>query len=98
MTIWLYAEFTAKPGAEAALARLVQELTDDVRAEPGNELFVPLVRAEDPRRYVVFEQYRDEAAFHAHLGAPYGAVFNGRLADLIEEEGSVLTFLNSIEE
>jgi len=98
MTVWLYAEFTAKPGREDELKDLVRGLAKDVRAEPGNQVFVPLVRSEDRCRYVVIEQYRDEAAFQAHLDAPYGAVFNGRLGDLIEEDGAVLSFLSPIEE
>jgi len=98
MTVWLYAEFTAKPGCEDELKDLVRGLTRDARAEPGNQVFVPLVRSEDGCRYVVIEQYRDEGAFQAHLDAPYGAVFNRRLGDLIEEDGSVLSFLRPIEE
>jgi quinol monooxygenase YgiN len=43
--------------------------------------------------FVVVEAYRDEAAFAAHLAAPYGATFNAALGPLIVEDGSVLTFL-----
>jgi quinol monooxygenase YgiN len=93
MTVWLTAEFTAKQGCEEELAEMLERLTVDVRAEPGNLVFIPLVLQEDPRRHVVIEQYRDEAAFQAHLAAPYGAVFNRRLVELIEEPCSALTFL-----
>lgn len=47
-------------------------------------------------RFVVTEAYRDAAAFAEHLAAPYGAVFNGALAPLIVERGSVLTFLTPL--
>ncbi|WP_033223520.1 antibiotic biosynthesis monooxygenase, partial [Kitasatospora phosalacinea] len=50
-------------------------------------------KASEPRAYWIFEQYRDEAAFAAHLAAPHGKPFNARLVELIEEDASVLTFL-----
>ena len=62
MTKTLYAEFTVKPGSEARVAEMMLELTRHVRREPGNELFLPYTREENPREYFVFEVYRDEAA------------------------------------
>jgi quinol monooxygenase YgiN len=93
MTKTLYAEFTVKPGSEARVAEMMRELTEKVRSEPGNELFLPYTRESNPREYFVFEVYRDEAAFQEHISADYGAVFNGELVRHIEEDGSVLTWL-----
>ena len=93
MTVALYAEFTARPGSEAAVAALVAELTARVRAEPGNVLFEPSTLREEPRRWFVYEVYRDEAGFQAHISAPYGETFNAALNPLIEEAGSQLTWL-----
>ena len=89
----LYAEFTAKPGQEARVDELISGLTDNVRAEPGNQEFTVYRERDEPRRFFVFERYADEEAFQAHIGADYGAVFNAALGDLIEEGGSQLTFL-----
>ena len=93
MTKTLYAEFTVKPGSEARVAEMMRELTEKVRSEPGNELFLPYTRESNPRQYFVFEVYRDEDAFRAHISADYGAEFNGELVRHIEEDGSVLTWL-----
>ena len=93
MTKTLYAEFTVKPGSEARVAEMMRELTEKVRSEPGNELFLPYTRESNPREYFVFEVYRDEAAFQEHISADYGAVFNGELGRHIEGDGSVLTWL-----
>lgn len=93
MTKTLYAEFTVKPGSEARVAEMMRELTEKVRSEPGNELFLPYTRESNPREYFVFEVYRDEAAFQEHISADYGAVFNDELVRHIEEDGSVLTWL-----
>ena len=89
----LYAEFTAKPGQEERVDDLIGGLTDQVRAEPGNLEFVVYRERDEPRRFFVFERYADQEAFQTHIGAEYGAVFNAALGDLIEEDGSQLTFL-----
>ena len=95
MTRSLFAEFTARPGNEQSVADLVAGLTAQVRAEPGNLVFEPNTLEVEPRRWFVYEVYVDEAAFQAHITAPYGAVFNAALAPLIEEDGSKLTWLIS---
>ena len=92
----LYAEFTVAPGNEARVAEMMRELTELVRAEPGNLIFDPYTEEAQPNRYFVFEAYVDEAAFEAHIGADYGARFNAELAELIEEDGSQLTWLRSL--
>jgi len=93
----LYAEFTVKEGHEARVAEMMNELTEHVRNEPGNVLFLPYVREERPREYFVFEVYEDEQAFQDHIIADYGAVFNGELAEHIEGDGSELTWLQPVE-
>jgi len=96
MTKTLYAEFTVKPGNENRVAEMMRQLTAEVRREPGNQLFLPYTRETNPREYFVFEVYEDDAAFQEHISADYGARFNGELADLIEEDGSVLTWLQPV--
>lgn len=93
MTRALYAEFTAIEGAEERVAALVAGLTALVREEPGNLAFIPYTLESHPRRWFVYEVYADEAAFQAHVTAPYGAVFNAELASLVEGGGSQLTWL-----
>ena len=96
MTKTLYAEFTVKPGSEDRVAAMMRELTEHVRREPGNQLFLPYTREHNPREYFVFEVYEDDAAFREHISADYGARFNGELAEQIEEDGSVLTWLRPL--
>jgi quinol monooxygenase YgiN len=93
----LYAEFTAKPGQEARVTEMLGELAAHVRKEPGNVVFDPYTEEANPNHYFVFEVYADEAAFEAHISADYGARFNAELADLIEGEGSALTWLRPLE-
>jgi len=93
MPVILYAEFTAKSGSESEVETLISGLAEDVRREPGNTEFTVYRERDNPRKFFVFEQYRDEAAFDAHITADYGAVFNERLSSLIEEGESQLTWL-----
>lgn len=80
----MYAEFTAKPGAELGLASLVTDLTRQVRAESGNELFNAYTRTGRPREQVLIEVHRDDAAFEEHLRADHTTRFNGALSNFIE--------------
>lgn len=96
MTVALYATFTALAGKEIDVARLLADLTLEVRKEPGNVLFEPTTVRGDPRSFFVYEVYRDEAALEAHLAAPHGAVFNGALSDLVHGGGSALTWLTPL--
>ncbi len=90
----LLAEFTARQGAEDEVARLIRDYAGKVREEEGNLVFDVYTKASQPRAYWIFEVYRDEDAFQAHLKAPYGGPFNAALSPLIEEDASVLTFLD----
>ena len=94
--ITLIAEFTALPGQGNTVAELLAGLATNVRQEPGNVAFDCFRRLDDGTRFVVYEIYRDKAAFKAHISADYGAVFNARLRGLIIEPNSVLTFLTPL--
>jgi quinol monooxygenase YgiN len=89
----LYAEFTAKPGAESEVGTLISGLAEDVRREPGNTEFTVYRERDNSRKFFVFEQYRDQASFDAHISAEYCVIFNQRLRSLIEEGESQLTWL-----
>jgi quinol monooxygenase YgiN len=94
--ISLIAEFTARPLQADTVASLLAGLATQVRQEPGNIAFDCFRRRDDDAKFVVYEIYRDKAAFAAHISADYGAVFNARLRDLIVEPNSVLTFLTPL--
>ncbi|TFD66378.1 putative quinol monooxygenase [Cryobacterium ruanii] len=91
--IALYAEFTALPGHENEVARLLQDLTAHVREEAGCIRFDPHQLGSNPAAFFVYEEYRDPAAFDAHRATAYGAEFNRALGPIIEGNGSTLTFL-----
>jgi quinol monooxygenase YgiN len=89
----LLAEVTALPGNAELIRDLLRDYGQKVRQEPGNRVFSCHQVEARPNHFVVYEVYDNEAAFQAHLAAPYGAELNQSLKPLIEEPQSVLTFL-----
>jgi quinol monooxygenase YgiN len=96
-TVVLYAEFTARAGYELEAEALISAYADLVRAEPGNLGFDVYTRDEASARFVVFEAYRDQTAFEAHLAGADGVAFNAALTPLIEEPASDLSFLRPLD-
>jgi quinol monooxygenase YgiN len=92
----LLAEFTAREGAKDEIASLIGDYALKVREEEGNIAFDVYTKEADPRAFWIFEVYQDEDAFQAHLNAPYGGPFNAALNPLVEEDASVLTFLDPL--
>ncbi|OJU80373.1 MAG: antibiotic biosynthesis monooxygenase [Solirubrobacterales bacterium 70-9] len=66
MAYVVIAYWTAKDGEEDAVAAALTNLTEPSRAEPGNLAYVVHRDPEDARRFVIYEQYADEAAYQAH--------------------------------
>jgi autoinducer 2-degrading protein len=70
-------EFDLKPGTRAAFMPL---MLDNARRsladEPGCLVFDVLSRADDEERVVLYEIYRDRAAFDQHLKAPHFLSFD----------------------
>lgn len=92
----LHATFTAQPGQGDRVAALLRDFAELVRADEGTVVFDATRLADDPDRFFVYEVYRDDDAFRAHLAAPAGAPFNAELQTLIVEPSSQLTFLRRV--
>ena len=92
----LYAEFTALPGRQEEVAQLISGFAQTVREEPGNLVFAVSQKTDSPADFFVYEEYENEAAFHAHISAEYGERFNAALGPLVSGGGSTLTFLNPV--
>ena len=63
--------WTAKPGEEDAVAAALRKLAPETREEPGNVLFTLHHDPSNPRVFAAYEQWRDEAAYRAHLTSPH---------------------------
>jgi quinol monooxygenase YgiN len=66
MAFVVIARWTARPGREEEVSRAILELIAPSRAEPGSRCYQPSRDPHDPRVFVLFEVYVDEAAYRAH--------------------------------
>jgi quinol monooxygenase YgiN len=64
--IWM-----AKLGQEAEVAKLFTKLTEASRKEPGCVTYQVHRHKTEPRRFFIYEQYKDDAALEAHRSAPH---------------------------
>ncbi len=91
----LIARFTARSGHEDVVRSLLADYAQVVRADAGTVLFEPSTATDRPGDFVVFERYRDEAAFRSHIGAPENSAFNGAVAEHLDG-GVELLFLDPL--
>jgi quinol monooxygenase YgiN len=63
VTVVLAVTWVAQPGAEEAVAAILREVAPLSRAEPGCLQYDVHRDPDDPRRFLLWERYRDEQAF-----------------------------------
>jgi (4S)-4-hydroxy-5-phosphonooxypentane-2,3-dione isomerase len=61
----------AKIGQEAEVAGVLSKLTEESRKEPGCVTYQVHRHKTEPRRFFIYEQYKDDAALEAHRGSPH---------------------------
>ena len=66
MTYVVAARWRAREGEEDSVAELLAQNAALSREEPGCLVFIGHRSLEDGRNFFLYEQYVDEAAFHAH--------------------------------
>jgi quinol monooxygenase YgiN len=66
MAYVVLAKWIAKPGEEAAVAAAIDALVGPSRAEPGMLAYQPHRDPQDPRVFLLYEQYVDEDAYKLH--------------------------------
>ena len=60
------AKLTVKAGQEAEFERIMQAAVPKVREEPGNHAYIFHRSQENPRVFMFYEEYDDQAALEAH--------------------------------
>lgn len=66
MAYVVIARWTAREGEEERVLESIRKLVAPSRAEPGCLLYRPARDPQDPRVFVIYEEYVDEAAYRAH--------------------------------
>jgi autoinducer 2-degrading protein len=86
----------AKPGQESKTAEVLRQLAEAARKESGCLMFVPHVHRDDPRRFFIYEQYKDDAAHEAHRQTPhFKQLARGKLPEVADrKEGELYSPLD----
>ena len=61
----------AKTGREVEVAALFDKLQTESRKEPGCAMYQVHRHKTDPRRFFIYEQYKDDAALEGHRTSPH---------------------------
>ena len=61
----------ARIGRESEVAAIFEKLSTESRKEPGCVMYQVHKHKTDPRRFFVYEQYKDDAALEAHRVTPH---------------------------
>ncbi|MFN2629588.1 MAG: putative quinol monooxygenase [Gaiellaceae bacterium] len=85
MAFVLVVRMTAQEGNEDEAVAIVRELADASRAEQGCVLYIPAQDPENRRSFLIYEQYRDRAAFEEHGASEhFQRLATGKLFGLME--------------
>ncbi len=63
--------WVARVGREPEVVELFTKLTAESRKEPGCVMYQVHRHRTEPRRFFIYEQYKDDAALEAHRSAPH---------------------------
>ena len=63
--------WVAKPGHENQVADVFRKLEADSRREQGCLMYIVHRHRDEPGRFFIYEQYRDDAALQAHRDSPH---------------------------
>ena len=66
MAFVLAVTWTAKPGNEARVREILQQLGEASRQEPGVITYTTHVDPENPREFFIYEKYHDASGLEAH--------------------------------
>ena len=67
----LVVRLTIKAGHEDEVIESFRKLQEETRREPGCIMYVVQRGLENPRHYLIYEQYKDQAALDAHRASPH---------------------------
>jgi quinol monooxygenase YgiN len=63
--------WVAKAGRESEVTEVFSKLTQESRKEPGCAMYQVHRHRTEPRRFFIYEQYKDDAALEAHRGTAH---------------------------
>lgn len=91
MALTVIAKVKAKAGHEKQIEQACSEMAAKVRQEPDTLAYIMHRSTTDPKVVMVYEVYKDEAAFEHHRKTPYMAEFFGKIKDIVDGPPEVET-------
>ncbi len=86
MAYVLVARMTTREGEQDRAAELIEQLAAATSTEPGNVHYITHRDPDNPRAFMIYEQYRDKAAFEEHGQTEhFKTIAAGELFPLMEE-------------
>jgi autoinducer 2-degrading protein len=61
------AQYYTKEGKDHEVADVLRKMIPISRAEPGCAMYMVNRSADDPRKFLLYEQYRNKAGYEAHM-------------------------------
>jgi quinol monooxygenase YgiN len=79
------AQYYAKEGKADEIAEILQKMIPISRAEPGCALYTVNRSLDDPRKFLLYEQYHDKAGYEAHMVTePFKENILGKVVPMLE--------------
>jgi autoinducer 2-degrading protein len=79
------AEYYAKEGKDTEIAAILKKMIPISRAEPGCALYTVNRSVDDPRKFLLYEQYRDKSGYEAHMATePFKENILGKVVPMLE--------------
>ena len=86
------ARVAVKEGQEKAFTEIAAKLVEATRAEEGNLFYSLYQSTENPSIFIIYEEYKDDAAFDAHANSAHFTAFAEATNDIMAGELVVDTF------
>jgi quinol monooxygenase YgiN len=80
------ARAAVKEGQEAAFIDVAKVLVEATRKEPGCLFYALYQSPLDPRSFIFYEEYKDDASFAAHSGSGHFKIFADAIPDMLAGE------------
>ena len=79
------AQYYTKEGKADEVAAILREMIPISRAEPGCKVYLINRSLEDPRKFLLYEQYENRAAYDAHMATePFKEKILGKVIPMLE--------------
>ena len=79
------AQYYAKEGRDNEIATILEKMIPNSRAEPGCAFYAVNRSVDDPRKFLLYEQYHGKEGYEAHMATePFKEHILGKVVPMLE--------------